>query len=526
MTSASSRTPLVDAVRTDLPSLLRKRAAAQPEQVFVESFDGTTWTYREVWDKAAAVAGWLSAAGCGKGDRVVCVTGNRPEILAVLFGANLIGAIFVPLNPELKGQFLGHQLANSEPAVVFVQADLLETVRDAGLPGSVREVVVFGEPRWDEVVAHAPIAEPAELAPSDISTILYTSGTTGPAKGVLLPHAHCVLFGAGIATHLRMTPADKEYVALPLFHANGLFMQVGAVLFAGAQFYLAKRFSASGWLPDVRRTGATITHLLGVMADFVLNQPPSDADLDHGLRAVLSIPVSDEGAPEFERRFGVEVLHGFGMTECNMVAYSTSGRNSGKALDAFELAIADAETGQLLPAGTVGEIVVRPRIPGAFMAGYFKMPDKTVEAWRDLWFHTGDAGFLDEQSRLHFVDRIKDCIRRRGENISSYEVEQAVLHYPGIAECAAVGVKTDDAGGEDEVMICVVPDPGAEIDPSALTEFCRERMPKHMVPGFVKVMTELPKTATGKLQKAPLRASTNGAADVRRRHAAQPRISA
>jgi crotonobetaine/carnitine-CoA ligase len=228
----------------------------------------------------------------------------------------------------------------------------------------------------------------------------------------------------------------------------------------------------------------------------------------------MATPISAEWGPVFEARFGVPFMQGFGMTECNMVAYSRPGEPlvpgcAGHPLtEWFEVGIVDPETDAPLPAGQTGEIVVRPRLPGCFMAGYFRMPDKTVEAWRNLWFHTGDAGRLDAAGRLHYVDRIKDCIRRRAENISSFEIEQVLNAHPAVAESAVVGIKVAGAGGEDEVKAYVVPAAGATVDPVALLDWCTPRMPYFAVPRFVEVVAgELAKTATGKLQKTALRAA-------------------
>ena len=253
-----------------------------------------------------------------------------------------------------------------------------------------------------------------------------------------------------------------------------------------------------------------MTNALGVMTEFIFQQAATPRDRDHGLRYLCAVPIGAWGEA-FEARFGIKIIQLFGMTECGMPLY---GRPSdplipgcaGHLLDEFfEMDIVDPETDRPLGDNAVGEMVVRPRVPGAFMAGYHEMPEKTVEAWRNLWFHTGDAGLRDELGRYHFVDRIKDCIRRRGENISSFEVEQVLNAHPAIAESAVVGVRTADAGGEEEVKACLVPAADAAIDEAALLDYCAERMPRYAVPRFLEIREALPKTATGKLQKQHLR---------------------
>jgi crotonobetaine/carnitine-CoA ligase len=342
--------------------------------------------------------------------------------------------------------------------------------------------------------------------------IMYTSGTTGPSKGVLVPHGHGYLAGLGLAEATTLTATDRYFVCMPLFHANALLMQFMGSLIAGAEVVVTERFRATSWLEEVRAAEATITNGLGVIPEFIFRQPPTDRDRDHRLRLMMAVPIALEWGAAFEHRFGVPFMQGFGMTECNIVAYTRPGDAlvpgcAGYPLaEWFDVAIADPDTDALLPAGQTGEILVRPKVPGCVMAGYFRMADKTVEAWRNLWFHTGDAGRFDDLGRLHYVDRIKDCIRRRGENISSFEVEQVLNAHPAVAESAVVGIKVAGAGGEDEVKAYVVPAAGATVDPVELLDWCTPRMPYFAVPRFLEIVaTELAKTPTGKLQKTRLR---------------------
>jgi crotonobetaine/carnitine-CoA ligase len=349
-------------------------------------------------------------------------------------------------------------------------------------------------------------------APGDTAMIMYTSGTTGPAKGVLMPHGHCYLFGLGTAEALALTAEDRYYICMPLFHANALLMQLLGSLIAGTEVVVAERFRATTWLAEIRDSGATVTNGLGVIPEFIFRQPATDRDRDHRLRVMMAIPIAREWGAAFQERFGVPFLQGFGMTECNIPTYGRPGDPlipgcAGYPLaEWFDVAIANPETDELVPAGQTGEIVVRPKVPGCFMAGYFRMPDKTVEAWRNLWFHSGDAGRLDERGRLHYIDRLKDCIRRRGENISAFEIEQVLNAHPAVAESAVLGIRVAGAGGEDEVKACVVAAPGATVDPVALLDWCTPRMPRFAVPRFVEIVAgELPKTPTGKVQKTALR---------------------
>ncbi|HEY7867778.1 MAG TPA: AMP-binding protein, partial [Methylomirabilota bacterium] len=463
--------------------------------------------------------------------RVLGLIGNRAEAIGLMFAAVKLGAVWVPLNTGLRGAFLQHQLHNAEPRVVVVEDRLAANLRDVEpAPMSPAALIVVGDAAMPTPPALrgarrlgfaelAGLGAPAGLArptpaPGDVAMIMYTSGTTGPAKGVLMPHGHCYLFGLGFAEATGLTPADRFFICMPLFHANALHLQLLGSLFAGAAVVVADRFRASTWLEEVRAAEATVTNGLGVIPEFIFRQPPTPRDRDHRLRLIMAIPIAAEWGEAFEARFGVPFMQGFGMTECNIVAYSRPGEPlvpgcAGHPLtEWFEVGIVDPETDAPLPPGQTGEIVVRPRLPGCFMAGYFRMPDKTVEAWRNLWFHTGDAGRMDPAGRLHYVDRIKDCIRRRGENISSFEIEQVLNAHPAVAESAVVGIKVAGAGGEDEVKACVVPAAGATVDPVALLDWCTPRMPHFAVPRFVEVMAgELAKTPTGKLQKTALRAA-------------------
>jgi crotonobetaine/carnitine-CoA ligase len=350
---------------------------------------------------------------------------------------------------------------------------------------------------------------------------MYTSGTTGAPKGVLMPHAHCFLFGLGTVENAGVDADDHYYVCLPLSHANGLLMQVGAVLIAGATATLRERFSAAGWLSDLISSGATLTNSLGAISAFVQAQPPGNRDRAHRLRLLIAAPNLPEHERCWRERFGIpDVLSGYGMTETNIALYGRRGEprpgTCGAAYPRFEVRIADPETDRPVATGEVGEIMIRPRVAGGFMAGYLNLPDKTVEAWRNLWFHTGDAGRMDADGYVTFVDRIKDCIRRRGENISATDIEACLAELSGVDQVAAFAVPADIAGGEDEIMCAIVPAVGATIDPAAIVAHAATRMPRYARPRYVEFVATLPRTATEKVKKADLRARgiTSSALDL------------
>ncbi len=446
-----------------------------------------------------------------------------------MIATHKLRAVFVPVNTELRGGFLEHQIINSSPRIIVVDDNLMgrfssfdpsetgiETVVGVGDESSpdISKLGLLAEVsqvRMDSLLDTTPNTEKlADPSPSDVCTIMYTSGTTGPSKGVLMPQGHCYLFALGIVAAMELTEQDRYFCCMPLFHANGLFMQVYASLLAGSSCHVTKRFSVTDWLNIVREENITVTNALGVMPEFIFRSPPSPNDRDHKMTRILAIPVAEEWGVAMQERFGVKLRQGFGMTEVNMVAYSDlddpvmSGCAGPPLSDFFEVIIADPDSDVELPRDQVGEILVRPKIPFCFNVGYFKMPDKTVEAWRNLWFHTGDAGRMDSEGRLFFVDRIKDRIRRRGENISSYELEQTLNEYPGVIESAAVGLRVPGAGGEDEIK-AVIAINGPSPDPEAFLDWCVPRMPRHTVPRYLEFVAELDKTASGKIRKQAIR---------------------
>ncbi len=509
--------------RWTLVDLVRRQAERYGDREFLRFEDGSVTTFADLDRQSTLIAHAVAARGLGRGDRLLGLLLNGPSFLPLLLAANKLGAVFVSVNTELKGAFLEHQVRNSAPRIIAVDRELVRAFAGIDLSG-VGSAILIGEgdhpvdalggisnvPFADLLKpgpAHRPLVEPAAR---DISTVIYTSGTTGPSKGVLMPHAHVVLMGYGLARRLELTESDVYYVCMPMFHSNALFMQVVGSLLAGARAFVVRRFSPSRWLDDLRKSSATFTNGLGVMPEFIFRQPPTPRDRDHSLRAMMAVPIAAEWGSAFEQRFGVPLVQGYGMTEINIVAYGVPGDPlepgcAGEILDDFfDVRIVDAED-RTITDGGVGEIVVRPKEPWCFMAGYQRMPEKTVEAWQNLWFHTGDAGRFDARGRLFFIDRIKDCIRRRGENISSFEIEQVIGAHPLVAESAVVAVKATDQGGEDEIKACVVLKAGQRLAPETLLDYCQERMPRFAVPRFVEFLDALPKTATGKLQKEELR---------------------
>jgi crotonobetaine/carnitine-CoA ligase len=494
---------------------------------FVQFEDQEPYTFGAMDQSATRVANALASLGVQYGDRVLVMVPNSVAVLQAWFGINRLGAVLVPINTAYKGAFLEHVINNAAARIMLIDRDYvpvlqasetqvarLETVIVVDTSGPQTALPHFTRLRplpFSTLLQYPPTPVQVPVSYRDIGAIMYTSGTTGPSKGVLMPHAHLYLFGHAKIKAIRLSADDIYYCCMPLFHANALFMQVYSCLIVGCKLVLARSFSASRWLDDIRRSQATVTNTLGVMTEFIYRQPARAEDCDHQLRAIVAVPIAPEWGADFQTRFGTKLLEAYGMTEVNIPTYmpyddELRPNSCGKVLDEwFEMSIVDPDTDEGLPPNTIGEIVVRPKHPWCFMVGYNAMPDKTVEAWRNFWFHTGDAGTCDQEGYFYFVDRIKDCIRRRGENISSYEVEQVLNEHEAVAESAAVAVKSEIAGGEDEVKACIVLRPGMQVEPEALLDYCQERMPYFAVPRYLEYVETLPKTPTEKIQKHKLR---------------------
>ncbi len=514
---------------TTLQAVLDAKTAAHPDRRLFDfvggSGDGVSWSWVQTRSAATDFAAGLQAAGVVQGDHVAVMLPNGPDFIRSWFALGYLGAVMVAVNTEYIGAFLERVLAHSESSTLVVDQSLLPAVAAVlDRCPALKRVVVAGasEVRGfdaapsievmtvDDCLVMQSELRVAAVQPGDTAAIMYTSGTTGAAKGVLMPEAHIMLCGQGAVEQIGVNSEDCYYTCLPLFHINALGMQTCAVLAAGARAVIRERFSASAWLADIRRYGCTVTNMLGALADFVVATAHSAQDRDHSLRLITVAPSVPELVDVFRERFGVaDVCALYGMTEVNIPLYSKPGEtlkrgSSGQLFSsAFDLAIVDPDTDEPRAVGEIGEIVVRPKRAFGFMQGYYRQPDKTVEAWRNLWFHTGDAAWQDADSDVFFVDRIKDCIRRRGENISSAMIESEITAIDGVRECAAVAVPAEDGGGEDEILLAYVLDDAIEAE--ALWEQAAKRLPAFANPRWWRALDALPKTPTNKVRKQALR---------------------
>ncbi|MCQ8782129.1 ATP-dependent acyl-CoA ligase [Mangrovibrevibacter kandeliae] len=495
--------------RRVLPDLLAMQAERFGERELIV-VDGVRWRFADAAAIAARRAGGLQAAGIRRGDRVAIICTNRAEFLELVFGCAWLGAVAVPINVASRGAQLDHILSNSGARLLVIEDALgegLGTIDTARL--ALEAIWVIGAPaRIDHPLA-APLPAPgdpippAALGAGDLAAIIYTSGTTGPSKGVCCPHGQLFWWGANTADILGLGEGERLYTALPLFHVNAL-NTVYQALITGSTVVIGKRFSASGLWPALVEHGATVTYLLGAMVPILLSRPPTDLDRAHHVRVALGPGVPPRFHAPFVERFGFPLVEGYGSTETNFVIAGAPGEGGsgamGRVRPGFEAKVVD-ERDETVPPGEAGELVLRADEPFAFSSGYFEMPEKTVEAWRNLWFHTGDR-VVREADSFRFIDRMKDAIRRRGENISSYEVEQVLLAHPAVASVAVFPVRSDMA--EDEVAAAIVPAAGASLDPVELIGFCRPRLSYFAIPRYIEVLDSLPTTENGKVKKYAL----------------------
>ncbi|MFO1079294.1 MAG: AMP-binding protein [Reyranellaceae bacterium] len=502
-----------------LRDLVDRRAAETPGKVFVRfGASGEEWSYAELRREVVETAAALQRLGLAQDDPVLTWLPNGPEALRIWFAINYLGALYVPLNLAYRGHILEHAVRVSGARLIAGHPDLLPRLDAIDAPGLAQRIAVTDRPSLR--VAGAEPAPPARpIRPWDTQSIIYTSGTTGPSKGVLCSYLQAA---AAAEAFYAATEDDRNLVNLPLFHAGG----TGAIyrmLAKGGSVALVESFQTDTFWDTVRATRSTCLTLLGAMVPFLMKAPASPRDRDHTLTKVVLVPLSDD-SQAFAERFGVDVYTTFNMTETswplvserNPVVRGTCGRPRA-GVEARLVDDNDCE----VPPGAIGELILRSDVPWTLNHGYHNNPEATARAWRNGWFHTGDAFRRDEQGNFFFVDRLKDAIRRRGENISSFEVEAEVGAHPAVREAAVVGVPSEF--GEDDVLAVVAPVAGRTVDPAELIGFLAPRMAHFMVPRYVRVLPELPKTPTQKVQKHLLRAE-GVTADTWDREAAGIRI--
>jgi len=515
-----------------LAEILKARASETPDRDYLKFADNPWVSYGEVNSRANRVANALIDRGVDPGESVSVMLPNCEEFLPVWYGILKAGAVMSSINTAYKGDFLSWTISLVEARKLVISdlyLDRLDLIKGE-LP-NLEHVIVMqtgAQEGPDPSIAWEPLAElmaatdgePEGVTYSwtDDARIMFTSGTTGRSKGVIKQNAADYFSARGLLEVVSATAGksvesleeDTFFSCLPLFHSNAQVLSGYPALVAGGRVAYVERFSSSKFWQQVIDAEATIFNSIGAVSYFIWNIPPSGLDRAHKVHTCFAAPAPKDIYNEFQERFGVKFIEGYGLTETGMATYMDPTKpavpgSMGKANPGYEVSIVEPDTDRPLPPDTPGEIVVDMKIPNIVMRAYYGMPEKTAEDFRNLKLHTGDLGRMDADGYFYFMDRVKDYIRRRGENVSSMEVERQVSDHPGVKEAAAIGVKAGEgASSEDEIMIVCIAE-GAAPDPAELTHWMAERMPYFMVPRYIRFVEALPKTPTERVQKVKLR---------------------
>ncbi len=502
--------------RQTASDVLDERAGRLGDKTWIVTSDQHL-SFREMQERSIALAHGFLAHGIRPSETVLLLLPDGIDIVTAWLALARIGALEVPVNTQLRGNTLRHVLTNSLAKTIVVDRRYLPQLLSVlGEVPNLDRIVLTGDGETPELplphtelttLMRAPAGKlPTRPRAHDLLAVMYTSGTTGPAKGVMVAHTQAYEYALSVVELVKMRESDVYYNPLPLFHIAGQWAAVYASLIRGATVVLPGAFTLTGFWRDVRRHDATCTFLLGAMASWLWRQPASPEDSTTPMERMLIVPLLPE-VEEFKKRFNVLVSTTWGSTEINVPMRSSfqlaSNKTCGRvASDRYEVRIVDGQDREV-PPGVPGEAIVRTCVPWMLMAGYWQNPEATAEAWRNQWVHSGDVLMRDEAGNFSFVDRVKDAIRRRGENISSMEVEAEILAHPAILECAVVPAASADT--EQEVFAILSLKPGATLEPEALMRFLEPRMARFMIPRFVDIIDAMPKTPTGKIQKYVLR---------------------
>ncbi|TDD33106.1 ATP-dependent acyl-CoA ligase [Actinomadura sp. KC06] len=503
--------------------LLRDCAEEVGDRPFLD-FGGESFTYRALWDRATSYAEGLRKAGLRPDQTVVTMLDNHADAVSLWFATNLLGGIWVPVNTALKGGFLSHVVADSAARVVVCEADFVDRFRaEITRMPDVERILVRGL-RSAGHIGDVPV-EPLEeylveggervwfdRGSDDTALIIYTGGTTGPSKGCVISNGYVFSAARGFLVQSGRTKDELNWSPLPIYHFNLVSGTILGTMLLRSSASIAPRFSVSKFWPDVERTGAAMVNLLGSMGSLIaqMDETPEMARCHGRIRVVHGAPFPPELQEVWRTRFGVERVGGntYGLTECFPLTTLGAGvpappGSSGKANSAdFDVRIFDDDDREV-PVGEVGEVVCRPRRPGVMFQGYWRRPAAFAEVTRDLWFHTGDLGRFDDDGFFYFVDRKKDYLRRRGENISSQEVEQAMLAHPALVEAAVHAVPSELT--EDDLKVTAVLAPGAVMTEPELFEWMKERVPYFALPRYIEFREALPTSPVGRVHKYRLR---------------------
>ncbi|MEO8694746.1 MAG: AMP-binding protein [Acidimicrobiales bacterium] len=502
------------------PHAVAHWAGVTPSAIATQHVDGRSLTYAALHDSALQWAAAFMQLGITQGTHVATMLPIGFDSQLAMLGLGWLRAIDVPINVGYRGRLLHYALDHADVTTLVVATEYVERILEIAdqLPALHTVIIIDGEATSigaRRVVGRDALLNGVSAAPDlpgpqyrDLASLLFTSGTTGPSKAVIVPWALVYQFWSFVPDD-ALAPGDALFLPFPLFHNSGR-SGFNYALTRGARLVFRERFSATTFWDDVRATNATVAGLVGPLTSLLYSAPPRDDDADNPLQSVVVGPMIPEMV-DFERRFGVRACTSYGQTEvgCPVATSWDHGpwANCGRPrLDYpwHEVRIVD-DNDEPVDTGVVGEMVVRCREPWALNVGYYKAAEQTVEAWRNGWFHTGDAMRCDEDGWYYFVDRLRDSIRRRGENISSFEIENIVGEHPAIVECAAIGVRTQH--GDDDVLIALIVHDRAAFEPGDLMTYLAPRLPKFMLPRYVEVFDDFPRNETSmRVRKHELRA--------------------
>ena len=513
-----------------LPKVLKDQASLIPNKDFLQFSYDKALTFSEVNKLANQIANSLNKLGIHKTDKVSVYMPNSLEICLAWFGILKNGSVMVPINTAYVMDFLQYIIESSDSKIIIIAEEYLERLANIQdrIP-NIEKVIVWTRNNkdsfesngysktqlisWNDFVSKGSDNEPeVEITHMDHARLMYTSGTTGKSKGVVRPCAADYSSAQNYSSIMDLTSDDTVFTCLPLFHSNAMVMGVYPAMISGCKVVVEEKYSASKFWKWMKDFEVTKFNLVGVMSYFMWNAPVVPEEKQHKVKLVLGSPAPHDIIEEFMERFNILFTEGYGLTEVGQCTFTRPNEpfrvgSCGKESPGYEIKIVNPDTDEELPRNTPGELVLRPRIPNICLHYYYKMPEKTVSDFRNLWFHTGDLCRMDEDGYIFFMDRVKDYIRRRGENISSFEVENLISTHPSIEESAAIAVKLDEQGrhSEDELMIVIVLKENMTLDPKDLIEFLQPIMPKFMIPRFVRFRDSLPKTPTNRVQKVKLR---------------------
>ena len=496
------------------PSLaaeLRQAAADAPERPFLRLREGE-WTFRAVDEESDRLAAGLHALGVRRGEVVSLLLPNCIEFALVWFALAKLGAVAAPVNTSFRGAALAHAVDLVQSRLLVTHASLHDALAEvrSGLRSIGTVVSAGGTPlpggvAYEQLRTMAAQAAPApqpDIAFSELCLLLYTSGSTGRAKAAMISHRFVLAHAQLTIQGLGLRADDVLYCPYPMFHLDAAVMTIAPALLLRGVAAIGERFSVSRYWDEVRDFRATVFDFMGATLTMLWKQPPSPRDREHRARLGWGVPLP-AWAPQFEQRFGCRLVELYGLTESGAMLFTPQDEprrpgSCGKAFGPFALRLLD-EQGFEAAIGEPGELAIRPLEPSLTMQGYWGMPEATLEAFRDLWFHTGDVLRRDADGFYYFVGRRRDIVRRRGENIPAAEVEMAIETHAGVLACAVVGVPSELS--EEEVLACVVPRPGAGLTPQALAEHCGQTLARFMVPRYFRLLPALPKTPTDKVEK-------------------------